>query len=56
MINEVLSNPFGFSAVVVGVPTIMGIAINVVYNKYAAWDKADRESRQRKLEIIRNRR
>ena len=55
MINEVLSNPVGFAAILVGVPTIMGIAINAVYNKYAAWDEADRTARKAKRNIIRRR-
>lgn len=56
IISEILSNPFGFATVIIGVPTIMGVAIKVVYDKYTAWDEADKASRQRKLAIIRNRR
>lgn len=56
MINMFCSNPFGFAAILVGVPAIMGLAIKVVYDKYTAWDEADKASRQRKLAIIRNRR
>ena len=42
-------------AIVVTLP-LAAIAVGgKVADKYAAWDKADKEARQRKLAIIRNR-
>lgn len=55
MFNMICSNPFGFAAILVGVPAIMGITIKVVYDKYAAWDEADRTARKAKRNIIRRR-
>lgn len=55
MINMFCSNPFGFAAIIVGVPAIAGLAIKVVYDKYAAWDEADKAARKAKRNIIRRR-
>ena len=55
MINVFSQTAIGASVILVGVPAIAGLAIKVVYDKYAAWDEADRTARKAKRNIIRRR-
>ena len=52
-INEVLSNPVGFAAVITGVPAVMTTAIAKGMTKLDNYQERDRAARRMKINMIR---